>query len=256
MHELIPLCEATNPAMDVLHIVLCPFAGASMGAFRHWREVRIEGIQLWLAVYPGRDHRMKEPCLASIDALADQVLAGIAARQIGAGKLVVAGHSMGAQVAYEVCARMERTERFPRGLVLSGCHAPHLHGRRPIAHLDDISFRRQLVAIGGCAPELLQEHALWPVFMPMLRADFRATESYWRPAPAAAQDRLKTAALLVYGSADQEASQDEVDAWQVWLDDVPAAVPIAGDHFYATRRPRAFLEHIRSRFELNDVHGE
>lgn len=183
MADLMPLCATSEPCAEDIHLVLCPFAGGSASAFRSWRDLRPCGWQVWLAVYPGRDQRMNEACAASIDELADQVLMAIDTHQITQQQLVVAGHSMGAQVAYEVCVRLEQRGSAPLGLVLSGCHAPHLHGRRLISHLEDRAFLEQLVAIGGNAQELLNEPGLWPVFMPMLRADFKATESYWHPPP-------------------------------------------------------------------------
>ncbi|THF64784.1 thioesterase [Pseudothauera nasutitermitis] len=249
MDSFLPLCGAPGRAADALHLVLCPFAGGSAGAFRSWRTLRPVGMQVSLAVYPGRDHRMNEACVANIGDLASRVLEGIEAEGIDPHRLVVAGHSMGAQVAYEVCARLERKNLPPRGLVLSACHAPHLRGRRPLSHLEDHAFLEQLAAIGGCAPELLGDPTLWPVFMPMLRADFQATESYWQAQAPVPARRLQTPALLVYGSADEEAWRAEVDAWKAWLCHAQGPVSIAGDHFYVTRRPRAFLEHVGRCFE-------
>lgn len=254
MDSLLPLCGPSEASVGDIHLVLCPFAGGSTSAFRSWRDLRPSGWQVWLAVYPGRDQRMHEACAASIDELADQVLMAIDAHRIAHQQLVVAGHSMGAQVAYEVCVRLEQKGPAPLGMVLSGCHAPHLQGRRLISHLEDRAFLEQLVAIGGSAPALLNEPGLWPVFMPMLRADFKATESYWHPQESGSRRRVQTPALLIYGSADQEAWRSEVDAWRSWLSDTHGPVAIAGDHFYATRRPRACLEHIRRRFEWHFAH--
>ncbi|CKG97962.1 MULTISPECIES: thioesterase II family protein [Pseudomonadota] len=255
MADLMPLCATSEPCAEDTHLVLCPFAGGSASAFRSWRDLRPYGWQVWLAVYPGRDQRMNEACAASIAELADQVLMAIDTHQIAQQQLVIAGHSMGAQVAFEVCLRLEQRGSAPLGLVLSGCHAPHLHGRRLISHLEDRAFLEQLVAIGGNAQELLNEPGLWPVFMPMLRADFKATESYWHPQKPGERRRLQTPTLLIYGSADQEAWRSEVEAWKSWLSDVDGPVAIAGEHFYVTRRPRAFLEHIRRRFEPNSAHS-
>lgn len=247
--NFLPLCDPPAAGGDDLHLVLCPFAGGSAGAFRSWRDLCPTDMRLSMAVYPGRDYRMNEPCLTSINALSCQVQAQIMAARIDTNRLVLAGHSMGAQIAYEVCAALERLNLPPCGLVLSGCHAPHLRGRRLLGHLEDQAFIEQLHAIGGCGPELLGEPGLWPVFIPMLRADFQATENYqYEQVPAPAQ-RLRTRSLLICGSSDQEALFEEVDAWRDWLLDAQGPVTIAGDHFYITRRPRAFLEHVRHCFD-------
>lgn len=236
---------AQEPA--VLHLVLCPFAGGSSSAFRNWHDIGVAGAEVSLAVYPGRDHRMHEPCAEHVGELAEQLVEDLAASGIAPHRIVLAGHSMGAQVAFEACALMERRGKRPGGLVLSGCRAPDLRGRRLLSHLDDRAFLAELIDIGGCDPELLADPALLAVFLPMLRADFRVTEAYYRPRPPDPQ-RLRTPALLIYGSGDEEAHQHEVAAWKAWLHDAGDPVPIAGDHFYVTRRPRAFLGHVVRRF--------
>lgn len=233
---------------NALHIVLCPFAGGSSGAFRSWVTVESAGVSVSLAVYPGRDHRMDDPCAERIDDLADQLVEAIHTAGIDPRKAVLAGHSMGAQVAFETCARLEQLGEGPAGLALSGCHAPHLRGRRLLSHRDDEGFLAQLIDIGGCSPELLGDSALLAVFLPMLRADFRATESYHRSPPSDRQ-RLRTPALLIHGTSDEEAHRHEVAAWSAWLRDADGPAAIAGDHFYVTQRPRAFIGHILRRFE-------
>jgi yersiniabactin synthetase, thioesterase component len=117
-----------------------------------------------------------------------------------------------------------------------------------LSHLDDDGFVQQLVAIGGGSDALLSDTSLRAVFMPMLRADFQATEAYSRALPADGHT-LTTPTLLVFGSDDAEASREEVDAWQVWLQQPGNPVMISGDHFYATRRPRAFLGQIMHRLD-------
>jgi yersiniabactin synthetase, thioesterase component len=247
-------CLRANSS-HALHLVICPFAGGASGAFRNWEALGATGANVSLAVYPGRDHRMSEPCALHVDELAEQLVEALHATGPEPRKTVLAGHSMGAQVAFEACARLEQLGAGPAGLVLSGCHAPHLQGRRRLSHLGDQDFLRQLVEIGGCNPELLANPALLALFLPMLRADFRATETYYR-APPSERQRLRTPALLIHGSNDEEAHHHEVAAWNTWLRDVDGPVAIAGNHFYVTQRPRAFINHIVRRFEPTSTHSD
>ncbi len=226
------------------HMLLCPFAGASSGAFHSWRGLDEPGLDLSLAVYPGRDQRMHEPCVRQVQPLAESLAAEILAlsnpqRQ----KLILAGHSMGAQVAFETCLLLEKAGTPPAGLVLSACHAPHLSGRRLLSHLDNQRFIEQLVAIGGCSEELLADRDLLMLFMPLLRADFQATESYHRLLDPQRQ-RLRTPTLLLHGSHDPEADAEEVAAWSQWLCGDHQQHAMAGDHFYLTQRPRAFAARV------------
>ncbi|MDU8497575.1 alpha/beta fold hydrolase [Pseudomonas syringae] len=226
------------------HVLLCPFAGASGGAFHNWRGLDELGLDLTLAIYPGRDQRMHEPCLRQVQPLAESLAAEIQTMPAKQRRtLILAGHSMGAQVAFETCLLLEQAGTSPAGLVLSACHAPHLSGRRLLSHLDDRRFIEQLVAIGGVSEALLANPDLLALFMPLLRADFQATESYHRPLHADRR-RLQTPTLLLHGSHDPEADQEEVGAWRQWLCGESRQQVMAGDHFYLTQRPRAFATQV------------
>ncbi|MBF4218501.1 thioesterase, partial [Vibrio anguillarum] len=58
--------------------------------------------------------------------------------------------------------------------------APHLSSRRRLSQLNDDDFIDQLIAIGSGSPILKQHPELLPLFLPMLRADFLATECYYQ----------------------------------------------------------------------------
>ncbi|WP_281349388.1 thioesterase II family protein [Paraburkholderia hayleyella] len=231
------------------HLLLCPFAGASSSAFRSWRSLAGNRFGLSLVVYPGREHRMREPCAEQTGELAAPLAAEIATlAEAQRRTLLLAGHSMGAQVAFETCLLLERAHCPPAGLVLSGCHAPHLRSRRRLSALGDEAFVASLSEIGGMSPELLAEPSLLALFMPLLRADFRATEGYRREQHVG-HPRVRTPTLLLHGSDDREASRDEVEAWDVWLHDTGPPVTLAGDHFYLTTQPHAFAEVVLRHFE-------
>jgi len=82
-------------------------------------------------------------------------------------------------------------------------------------------------------------------FLPMLRADFKATESYHR-ALVPGHERVLTPTLLICGSADDEVLPHEVNAWQPWLALPQSRAPVQmdGDHFYVIDQPRTFISHI------------
>jgi thioesterase component of yersiniabactin synthetase len=235
---------AGSPADACPWLLICPFAGASHGAFSGWRDGAGPGMPAYLATYPGRDRRMSDVLRFSIAALAQELAADIialppASRQ----RLVLAGHSMGAQVAFEAVLLLEAEDRAPAGLVLSGCQAPHLAGRRLLSHLDDDAFVRELAAIGGCSAALAGQPELLALFLPMLRADFTATETYFRPLEAD-RKRTRSPVLLLAGTRDTEADAGEVRAWSEWSEADCLVRHIAGDHFYAVLRPRAFCRHV------------
>ncbi len=195
----------------------------------------------------GRDRlRHLEP-LRSITQLAALLANELEASVSPDTPLLLAGHSMGAQVAFETCRLLEQRGLAPQGLIISGCHAPHLHSERQLSHRDDADFIAELIDIGGCSPELRENQELMSLFLPLLRADFYATESYHYDSPDVCPP-LRTPALLLCGSHDREASWQQVDAWRQWLSHVTGPVVIDGDHFYPIQQARSFFTQIVRHF--------
>ncbi|WP_238399040.1 thioesterase II family protein [Photorhabdus bodei] len=247
-HPMIRPCLTTH-GKPKYTLLICPFAGGSTSAFRHWSTLENSDIAVSLVIYPGRDSRMTEKAATNIATLA-QSLSDLMVSFTSAQRenLILVGHSMGAQVAFETCQRLEQQNCSPKALVLSGCHAPHLQSRRQLSGLPDHEFIEQLIDIGGCSPILREDPGLLALFLPMLRADFLATEHYHRLVQTDAV-KLQTPTLLLYGSEDKEASAIEVQQWQQWLADGEQHLSyrykeIVGDHFYITQEPENFIRHV------------
>ncbi|ECV1576063.1 yersiniabactin biosynthesis thioesterase YbtT, partial [Salmonella enterica subsp. enterica serovar Typhimurium var. 5-] len=92
-----------------------------------------------------------------------------------------------------------------------------------------------------------ENQELMSLFLPLLRADFDATESYHYDSPDVCPP-LRTPALLLCGSHDREASWQQVDAWRQWLSHVTGPVVIDGDHFYPIQQARSFFTQIVRHF--------
>ncbi|END8704637.1 yersiniabactin biosynthesis thioesterase YbtT, partial [Escherichia coli] len=92
----IPLWPARNG--NTAHLVMCPFAGGSSSAFRHWQAEQLADCALSLVTWPGRDRlRHLEP-LRNITQLAALLANELEASVSPDTPLLLAGHSMGAQV--------------------------------------------------------------------------------------------------------------------------------------------------------------
>ncbi|CAM3001524.1 thioesterase II family protein [Vibrio neptunius] len=237
--------------------VICPFAGGSHSAFTSWASLKENDLpnntQVLLATYPGRDQRMRERALSSIGAIACDVFDALMVRMASSPpnqvpRLRLCGHSMGAQVAFEVCKHFEDyygSSTPVSQLVLSGCHAPHLESRRKLSHLNDQDFVEQLIEIGSGSPVLKQHPELLALFLPMLRADFSATENYLTT-QGAAPKLAHTPCTLMFGEQDPEAWSSEVIAWQDWhsCPEMTSVSGLSGDHFYITAQPTQFIQSV------------
>ncbi|QDI07936.1 Surfactin synthase thioesterase subunit [Klebsiella electrica] len=241
----IPLWPARSA--NTAHLVMCPFAGGSSSAFRHWRDAQMANCALSLVIWPGRDRLRHLALVRSIMQLAELLANELEETLSPDTPLLLAGHSMGAQVAFETCRLLEQRGHAPQGLIISGCHAPHLRSERQLSHRDDADFIAELIDIGGCSPELQKNQELMSLFLPLLRADFYATESYHYDSPDVCPT-LHTPTLLLCGSHDREASWQQVDAWHQWLRHVTGPVVIDGDHFYPLQQSRSFFTQIVRHF--------
>lgn len=247
--------------------IVCPFAGGSQSAFKSWTKLDSETLPenslVMLATYPGRDQRMRERPLSTISDLADDIFDAFVRWENQTqlppnANICLCGHSMGAQVAFEVCTQLEEyygSETPVKQIILSGCHAPHLESRRKLSHLSDNDFIDQLIEIGSGSPVLKQNPELLPIFLPMLRADFIATETYVKKLDSALELNF-TQCSLVFGECDPEAWESEVKEWERWIcPSIKASTQffgVPGDHFYLTTTPAVFIRTV-VQHSLNNI---
>ncbi|MEK2633307.1 alpha/beta fold hydrolase [Pseudomonas aeruginosa] len=165
-----------------------------------------QNIDLLALQYPGREDRFNEAPATRLEDLADG--AALALRDFADAPLALFGHSLGAALAYETALRQESAGAPLRHLFVSAHPAPHrqrggaLHRGDEAALLEDV--RRQ-----GGASELLEDADLRALFLPILRADYQAIETYRRAQPIA----LACALDVLLGEHDEEVSAAEAQAW-------------------------------------------
>ena len=178
--------------MPRLRLACFPHAGGSASFFRSWSERLPPDIDLLALQYPGREDRFNEAPTTRLEDLADG--AALALRDFADAPLALFGHSLGAALAYETALRLESAGAPLRHLFVSAHPAPHrqrggaLHRGDEAALLEDV--RRQ-----GGASELLEDADLRALFLPILRADYQAIETYRRAQPIALACALALPAL-------------------------------------------------------------
>lgn len=127
---------------------------------------------------------MQEPLAESIGQLADD-LAFSLAEELDERPFALFGYSMGAMIAYELALRLQITGMpQPQALIVLAARAPACtsgnDAETPLHQLQGEAFKNMLRDVGGTPEEILQNEAAMALFEPILRNDFRISETWER----------------------------------------------------------------------------
>jgi medium-chain acyl-[acyl-carrier-protein] hydrolase len=140
------------------------------------------------------------------------------------------GHSLGALIALELSRRLAATGGpEARHLIVSGMGAPHvLTNIEPIHQLPDREFIDALRALNGTPPEVFANEGLVDCFLEVLRADFRAAETY------RCDDvrRLRHPITAFAGVHDESFRREDMEGWQDHTASRCVVRWLPGDHFF------------------------
>jgi surfactin synthase thioesterase subunit len=218
-----------------VRLIGLPQAGGGAGAFRSWRALLPEGVELAPVELPGRGTRAAEAMPDSFDDLVDALVTGTAAER--AMPYVLFGHSFGAVLAYEIARRAETT---PLALIVSASRAPHLPAERRMSSADEAELVRWLTATGGLPPELLEFPEFLRQVLRPIRQDMRFAEDYLIAAPV-------PVACPVYAFAgldDEVVTADQVACWAGYSTAGFRHATFPGGHCYPSTRPAPLLAAI------------
>jgi len=205
-----------------------PFAGGGAVAYYRWPQRIFRHIEVVRVNLPGRESRLREPPATRVDSLVKTLVEELIPRMDM--PFAVYGHSMGALVAFELIRELRRQgHRLPAHLFASGYRAPHLPAPEPpFSHLPDVEFIDRVRRFGGIPDLVAKNEELMEIFLPILRADFRLTETY------AYKDDLPLECPLTAlgGLADPKVSEDKIAAWSKHTSKDFSAHFFRGGHFF------------------------
>lgn len=230
--------NATDQAGRVTLLCL-PNAGAGASVYARWSSLLPPWIDLVGTALPGRESRLREPPLTSMDEVISRLGPAVSAHV--QEPFVLFGHSLGALISYELACWLGQHGPQPELLVVSGRAAPHLARRHGDIHdLDDGAFLTALHERYGGIPEaLLGSPELRKIFLPSLRGDMSILELYQfrHHLPPGAE-------LLVLGALDDPTTTpSELQAWsEMTTGSTTVEVFPDGGHFYTQTRARQVTE--------------
>jgi surfactin synthase thioesterase subunit len=212
---------------DAPHRLVCfPYAGGTAKYFLPYARSLSTCSEVLAVQYPGRQERRHEPPvddLGELTRLVAEVLLALTDRP-----LTFFGHSMGAALAFEVARVLESKGVVLSGLFVSGRRAPSRHRLERTHLLGDQPLLGTVRALAGANARLPGFDAFARNALPLIRADYRAAETYrYVPGPA-----LTCPVVALTGDADPLASVDEVASWREHTTGRFGMRVFTGGHFF------------------------
>lgn len=224
-------------------LICFPHAGGAATFYRPLAQRFAPEVDVLAVQYPGRQDRLREPCVDSIGTLADLVAEQL--RGLPAVPTVFFGHSMGTVVAFETAWRLEQTGHGPGALVVSGWRAPSLPFDEGVHRRDDAGVVAEIGALGGTEAALLADEEVLRMAMPAMRADYRAIESY-----AGDPDRrVSCPVTALIGDRDPKLDVASAKAWQRHTTAPFRLKVLPGGHFYLVERHAEVEGEIRAELD-------
>lgn len=178
--------------------------------------------------YPGRGSRLAEPLSDDVVDIMNAVYADL--QRFLTKPFAFFGHSMGALVSYEFARRLQQEQQpGPFELFVSGSTAPHVRDNDELTYnLPEPEFIAELRRLQGTPGEVLDNAELMQLMMPIIRADFKASQTYtYTPGPP-----LECPMRAFGGLKDEMVPREKVEAWSEHTTGSFRAQMLPGDHFF------------------------
>jgi len=226
--------------MDHVTLFMFPYAGASASVYEKWRPLLRSGIELVLVELAGRGKRFSEPPAVRISAIADDCYNRYS-RQLAAGPYALFGHSLGSAAAYEFARlAIRQGSPAPVHLFVSGRAAPQVPlAEGPAYRLPDEAFLEKIGSLGGTPQQFFRDEHLLSVFLPILRADYEASDTY---RPDEREGMLPCGITVLHGQQDEAC---DIADWGCRTEAECAFQLFEGGHFFIHEHVEAIAELIR-----------
>ncbi len=234
-----------------LALYCLPFAGGSSNSFRSWASLLPPAVELRAVELPGHGTRLSEGLARRLTDLLAPLTEAVA--ESADKPFALFGHSMGALLGYELTLKLENeTDRHPVHVFLSGHGAPTLPEREePIHQLPKQRFIEKIRQYNGTPQEVLENHELMELMVPILRADFEVCETY-RPQTVR---KMRAPLTVLSGISDAGAPREDLEVWREFTEGAFNLRLFPGDHFYLLQHKvtllQAILQDINKHFNLN-----
>ncbi len=225
-----------QPAASALPVFCFPFAGGGISLFRTWQEKVPEPVQICPVALPGREKRLAEPSIASLEELVATICTLL--QPWLHRPFALYGHCFGGSLAFAVTLALQKQGAAPALLAVSGCRAAHLPPPFCIADLPEEDFIEALRRFRLTPETVLSIPELLALFLPALRTDFALDE---RIRCFAKRPVLSAPLLVLHGTGDAIIPREAALAWQDYSTKGCDIVQVEGPHIFFADDPGLVL---------------
>jgi medium-chain acyl-[acyl-carrier-protein] hydrolase len=189
---------------------------------------------------PGRGTRYGEPLATDMSSIRATMLESMA--PLLDLPVALFGHSMGAEIAFELCRALGALGKDVKHLFVSAARAPTLPQIRPLANLPRDEFVDELRALGGVPEAVLADREMMDLLLPVVRADLALHEAYRLPEAVPAP-----CPITAFGAtADVRVPLEQARAWEAFSGGAFRFITIEGGHFFLTSAADVVFREIMS----------
>jgi len=210
-----------------INLFCLPFAGGNSYSYQKLAQYKADFINIVALDLPGHGKRMGKPLLTDITEMAEDMFYQM--KDYLSEPYAIYGHSMGAILGYVISQKIVHKEMIPPvHLFVNGRQGPSVENKREVLHLlPKEEFIEKVLAYGGIPEMVAQEKDLMNLFVPIMRADFQAVETYtYKPAQP-----LNIPITVMIG-LDEGITYEEALRWQEVTTRNISIKQFPGGHFF------------------------
>ncbi|OJW52182.1 MAG: hypothetical protein BGO67_10270 [Alphaproteobacteria bacterium 41-28] len=211
-----------------MRLICFHHAGGSASTFNSWKNAVDPRVEVYSAQLPGRETRLSEPLCNTMEEVQDSLINDFL--KLGNLPCIFFGHSLGGIIAYELAKKLYLLKGIlPKHLLIASIRAPHMPLRAPEAHkLNDTNFIREIRKYEALPREIINDKEFKSYFLPIIRSDFRISESYINKETFVLDCNITT----MVGDHDHSCSLIDLMAWEKYTSKNYNHFVLFGDHFF------------------------
>ena len=215
--------------MNPVKLFCIPHAGSTAMGYYSLQKLFAPYIKLCPLELGGRGRLIEQPLRENLMEIVDDIYAVII-NQIDDSEYAILGHSLGGIIAYELCYKLEQNKhRPPSNLFVSGRRPPHMNARNRFIHeLSDEELCKEVLKLQGTSIEVFEDKNLSKIFLPIIRADFKAIETYQYTKK---KEKLDCDITVLCGTKDNETKYN-LSEWADYTNGKCEVYKFKGNHFF------------------------